>query len=81
MTVSIGNNLRQARQEAGLTQREAARKIGVSTLTIIHWEQGKHSPMPENAMKIAKTYGLDPGKLVSWFSGNYGWPSKEWLDR
>ena len=34
----IGNNLRQSRENLGLTQQELANKLDVTNRTIINWE-------------------------------------------
>ena len=46
-----------ARVNAGLTQEEAARKIGTTKATIIKWEKGEVSPNMDKATVMAKVYG------------------------
>ena len=51
-------SLRAARVNAGLTQSEAAKKIGVSRDTIINWESGKSSPSVVTFKTIETGYGM-----------------------
>ncbi len=49
-------SLKAARYNAGLTQIEAAKLIGVSRTTISNWESGKHSPYPIHREIISQVY-------------------------
>lgn len=51
-------SLAAARVNAGLTQEDIAKKMGVSKQTIINWEKGKVVPgIPEMEM-LARTYNI-----------------------
>lgn len=50
--------LAAARINSGLTQIEAAEKIGVSKSTIGNWEKGKTKPDVNDLKKIEDVYGL-----------------------
>lgn len=58
-----------ARVNAGMTQAELADKIGVSRISLMAWEQGKHKPKPIylrlfcEAVGIPQDYLLLPGEL------------------
>ena len=41
---AVAPYLRQIRTAAGLTQAEAADRVGVSSKTVERWEAGKHEP-------------------------------------
>jgi transcriptional regulator with XRE-family HTH domain len=41
---SLSSRIRQARAELGLSQQELADRVRVSQPTIVHWEQGTHTP-------------------------------------
>lgn len=43
-----GEKLKQKREAALLTQTELAEKIGVTKLSIWHWENGKAKPFLKN---------------------------------
>lgn len=47
-TPSYGDQLRDARKAAGLTQKEAAEMFGVSKTTWITWESGESTPPADN---------------------------------
>lgn len=50
--------LAAARVNAGLTQEEASKKVGVTKQTIINWEKGKVVPgIPEMEM-LSRIYGI-----------------------
>lgn len=46
-----------ARKAAGLTQEEAARKVGVSLRTVQHWEAGTKEPRWPQLLRCAQVYG------------------------
>lgn len=52
-------SLKAARVNAGLTQREAAERIGVDVSTIVKWEAGKTSPKATQLQKLCDVYGVD----------------------
>ncbi len=54
----VTNSIRVAREEAGMTQAELARQIGVTRQTLIAIEQGKYSPSLELAFQIARVFGV-----------------------
>lgn len=50
--------LKAARVNVGLTQVEAAEKLGVSASTIRNWEKGCSFPKPPQIMVLCKLYGV-----------------------
>ena len=54
----VTNTIRSRREEAGMTQAELARLIGVTRQTLIAIEQGKYSPTLEIAFQIARAFGM-----------------------
>jgi conserved domain protein len=55
---TIQISLKAARVNAGLTQVEAAKKIGKSPNTIILWENGTIAPDRANLYLLAGIYGI-----------------------
>ena len=47
-----------ARVNAGLTQKQLAKKCGVSESTIISWENGKSHPHIKRLPLLEKAYGI-----------------------
>ena len=57
--------LRQLRKDAGLSQRQLANFIGVSTTTISSWETGiRNVPAGNNLVRLAEAIGLDPVEVM-----------------
>lgn len=54
-----GDRLRRAREEAGLSQVQAAAAIGVSNVSITNWEKGHTVPVQGSRRRILEVYGLD----------------------
>jgi transcriptional regulator with XRE-family HTH domain len=58
---SIGSYFKQARERAGLTRMEVAKKIGyTSTMFISTWERGVKSIPAKHLNTLMKLYKLDP---------------------
>lgn len=57
--------LRQLRKDAGLSQRQLANFVGVSTTTVSSWETGiREVPAGNNLVRLAEVLGLDPAEVV-----------------
>lgn len=57
--------LRAARVEAGFTQAEVARRIGVAGgERVSEWERGRSSPRPATVVQLAVVLGVDVSRLV-----------------
>lgn len=60
----VAANVRQVRDELGLTQRElAARVNGVDSLAVSRWERGHSVPALENLLALCRESGRD----AAWF--------------
>lgn len=53
----MGRRLAEARQAAGITQRELAQAVGVTDQTISNIERGASRPDLETALSIARYFG------------------------
>lgn len=50
----MDNNLRKAREERGLNQRELAEKAHIAQSLVSHMETGRIKPWPKAARKLAR---------------------------
>ncbi len=64
-THSLGDILRTARQEAGLSVRDLAAQVGVHFTHIGQLESGKRNPSPENLQRIAEVLNVDAEPLLA----------------
>jgi transcriptional regulator with XRE-family HTH domain len=58
-----GRRLRAAREEAGLTQTEAAARLGWAIPSYTQYERGKRVPSWVTLAKMVEALGLDPETL------------------
>lgn len=56
-------NLKNMREAAGLTQKQASEKIGVGQSAVSMWETGDSSPRAEKLPIIAAAYNCQIGEL------------------
>ncbi len=68
MDTNLKISLAAARVNAGMTQKEAAQKLGISNRTLISWERGESYPSVIQADKIYMLY--DRPKDSIFFSKN-----------
>ena len=64
--LETGQNVRQYRKVAGLTQEELAKKVGISTMSIRRYENGERIASRKIIETIAAALGCDPYSLYSW---------------
>lgn len=60
----LAERLLALRTERGLTQEEAAEKIGVSNKTYSKWETGATSPDLETVVRLAQAFGITTDSLL-----------------
>ena len=56
-------NLKQLRLLAGYTQKEVAKLLGVSFISIGRWEDGTFKPTQDKRQKLAKIYNVSIGTI------------------
>lgn len=61
---SLGEVLKEYRQQSGMTQEYVAEALGVSRQAVSKWETGAAEPATSNLLALAKLYGVDPGDLL-----------------
>lgn len=62
--MELGKKLRQARQEAGLTQEQAAERLFVSRQTISNWENEKTYPDIASVVRLSDLYSISLDELL-----------------
>lgn len=64
ITATVGGNIKDARESAGLTQHELAVKLmRADAMAISRWERGVHRPNDEALLRLAEVLGHP----VHWF--------------
>lgn len=66
MTIAItkiGELLRAAREELGISCREVAREVGLNSSNYCQYEEGERSPSLHTAVKLAKYFGFSLDEL------------------
>lgn len=63
--MALGEQIRQARLRAGLTQQGLARALGLSNRLVSHWELGVRTPRPVHLQQIADLTFTEPEALLS----------------
>lgn len=61
----FGENLRQLREENGLTQKALAEMLAISHQSVSKWELGIAYPQVIWLYRIADVLGVNPSKLVA----------------
>ena len=62
--MNIAAALATARNNAGLTQTEAARRLGVNQSAVSFWESGKRLPRASMLVKMSDLYCCSIDKLM-----------------
>ena len=60
----LGNRLRKARQDSGMTQSEVAEELGITAQTVRNWEAGRHEPSAKVISDLAERYRVSEEKLL-----------------
>lgn len=60
----IGLRIKRRRIKAGLTQKELAKKSGVSETTIVNLEKGTTKPTQYSLYKLSRVFGITIDQLV-----------------
>jgi ribosome-binding protein aMBF1 (putative translation factor) len=61
----VGDNIRQERENLGLSQADLAEVLKIKPQTVYRWEKGKAWPTSKNAASLAKIFGIDPTALFA----------------
>jgi putative transcription factor len=58
LAIDYGQRLRKARQKMGLTEKDAALKLNMREIELLHYESGKLQPNETVAKKLEKFYTI-----------------------
>lgn len=64
--MSIGDNIKNLRKQAGFSQKELAAMIEQTPTSIMHYEKGDRTPKQEIIEKIATALKVRPSTLLGW---------------
>ena len=62
--MELGEKLKNARRERGLSQEQAAEALGVSRQTVSNWETGKTYPDILSAIRMSDLYAVSMDRLL-----------------
>ena len=71
--MSLGENIRQARKAAGLSQEALGEALGVVSQTVSKWERDESSPDAALLPELANTLGVSLDRL-------FGRQTREYMD-
>ena len=67
---TLGEKLKEARQNKGLKQSDVAEKLGCAPTSLTNWENGKVNPSFDVLSKLCLIYEIAPLSLLN---GEYGY--------
>lgn len=70
--MTIGESIRKARNDMGLTQSELARRVGLATVTIRQYENGSREPRLNTIKQIAAALNVQPEYFLPVLRGEDG---------
>ena len=62
--MSLGTNIKQLREERGLTQEQIADKIGITFQAVSSWERDEYKPDTDKLIKLAELFDVSVSALV-----------------
>jgi transcriptional regulator with XRE-family HTH domain len=62
--VRLGKNLRRLRDEKGWSQEDYADRAGIHRTYVSDIERGSRNPTVTMVEKLAKPFGIQPGRLL-----------------
>ncbi len=61
----LGDELRKARQKAGLTQEQVAARARISREYVSQLERNRQSPTVDMLLKVCRILGTSAGRIIS----------------
>lgn len=65
MEDTIGGRITRARNAQGLSTAQLARRLGLRTTTLSHWESDRAEPRPNRLMMLAGVLAVSPTWLLT----------------
>lgn len=65
-TFSLGERIRKAREDQGLSQQEFADALGIHRRTLVGWEKGHHQPSYGDIMLVSSVADVS----LEWLAGD-----------
>lgn len=64
MKYEIGSRIREHRKKLGISQKQLAKKIGVSNGCVSNWEQGLNRPDADLLAALCEVLNVSPSSLL-----------------
>ena len=64
--MALNENIKQARKDKKMTQKQLAAKLGVSHTTISDWESGNHKPDADTVIELCKILDKDANYMFDY---------------
>lgn len=64
MKIYLGQRLKELREENGYTQKQLAEKLGINSVTYLHYEKEQREPPLSLLADLAKFYGVSVDYLL-----------------
>ena len=64
MVILLGKRLRELREEQGLTQKELSKRLGLNSVTYLHYEKSQREPPLSVLVEMAKYFEVSTDFLL-----------------
>lgn len=64
MKINLGQRLKELREEKGYTQKQLAEKLGINSVTYLHYEKEQREPPLALLADISRFYGVTVDYLL-----------------
>ena len=75
---SMGARIAEAREAAGYSAAQAARRLGIHSKTLQRWERGESEPRGNRLMMLAGMFGVTPAWLLGGEQYSQGRTENDW---
>lgn len=64
--MGVSDQLKEARKQAGMTQKDVEEATGIKVTTLSNWETGISSPDVEKIKILCNLYDVKPNEIFEW---------------